>query len=115
MTLPLDQFKVFVTSLLATAQEKVDQFKVAFNDDPAEAMEWSNGAFQGAARLRVYSRVLQRLTAPGFDEKAYCDLLVFIRREVTVRAVNGCHSSSPTSDLMSTETLAAWARLLESF
>lgn len=80
-------------------------------EDWALSMERSHYAFEAAARHSVFTRVCNALTAK--DSKATIETLrTDITREIR-RLARPRHSSSPTSNLIHGETLAAWVEVLE--
>jgi hypothetical protein len=105
-------------------------FVERFNANPLDALSWSKGTFEATARAQIAADVLAALTLDGVPalvkphvkrgpddaRTEYNTLealeryaLAFVRR----KASSPSYSTSPTSNLAESETLAAWAHVLE--
>jgi len=81
-------------------------------EDWALSMERSHYAFEAAARRCVFSRVLGALTDK--DSNATIETLTaYATSEIRRLACRPRHSTSPTTNLIHGETLAAWVEVLE--
>ncbi len=92
--------------------------------DAAYAMEWGHVEFKAAARLKVFSTVvdamrLHREPDVGSGVMSYRNSLDHIRRyalrEMMQKARSGENSSSPTANLIEREELAAWSVVFDDF
>lgn len=103
----------FLTKRVADLAKILSDFKKGIGaEDWALSMERSHGAFEAAARHSVFSHVLDALSAN--DSKVTIkSLQEHATYEVHRMASRPRHSTSPTSNLMHGETLAAWVELLD--
>jgi hypothetical protein len=118
--------------LADTLREKLDReraviksFNIGLTEDPARAFESSISTFGAAARLRIYTQALQAITTSegkpelhrkkqdGTTFNTLDNLIEYSQKEVNRRAASPARSSSPTSNLMDQQYLAAWADVLE--
>lgn len=121
-----------LTALVATLLVKLDKerdviasFIKNLNDDPANALEWSKNCFAAAARLKIYGQAyraitkddgtpeLHRTRVDGSSFNTLDNLAEFSQKEVNSKARSPSYSSSPTTNLMEQEYLAAWSNILE--
>jgi hypothetical protein len=118
--------------LADTLREKLDReraviksFNIGLTEDPARAFESSISTFGAAACLRIYAQALQAITTSegkpelhrkkqdGTTFNTLDNLIEYSQKEVNRRAASPARSSSPTSNLMDQQYLAAWADVLE--
>ena len=96
------------------AQGKIDEFKLAFDKDPAHALEWADGVFEHVATLTVANRLIDYFADFGEDESRDIEAArTWVNNEVMIKSRNPPHSSSDTSNLLDTYILAAWASAYE--
>lgn len=111
---------------IAREQSVITSFVNAITSgEAARAFEGSSNSFNAAARLKVYGDVfsaitgsdgkpeLRRAKSDGTSFNTLDNLIEFSQKEVNRRATSQMRSSSPTSNLMSQEYLAAWAEVIE--
>lgn len=112
------QLKAWVEAEQSAATKSLDKFKENLEVNPHYAFEWSQAAFKAAGTLQMTGSVLRALEwyqkpetrspekecLEGIRDEAY--------RAVMGGARNPARSSSPTSNLIETETVRAWADLL---
>jgi hypothetical protein len=121
-----------LNGLVETLRSKIEKerdviasFTKSLAEDPSHAFEWSKNSFTAAARLKVYDQAhkaitqsrgtpeLYRKKSDGTAFNTLDNLIEFSQKEVNRRASSPSHSSSPTTNLMEQEYLAAWADILE--
>lgn len=88
-------------------------FKTCMGSDSfALSLERSHGAFEAAARLDVFKKVVDALS--GKDSKATLKTVKeYALRRVLSRSQSPRHSTSPTVNLVAQEMLAVWAWVFE--
>jgi hypothetical protein len=99
-----------------TAQSSISKLIQRLQEDPLNALSWSDDAFKDAARVKVYGQVLFSLRAFLNDEKqgvSPADVAKWGQEEVLRRAKYPKMSTSVPSNLAETYETAAWAELLE--
>lgn len=105
------------TSRRDSADKKIKKWQEDLATNPAYAMEWSASAFTAAAEHKVFSLLLNAITARTEKGETYQDIVKGItescQREVNMRARDSSRSTSATANLMNRELLAVWADVLE--
>lgn len=109
-----------VRSQIARAQATVDGFAARFAEDPVRAFEWSQGAIEAATRLDVFESAVLRLTdndgVPCLERDGK-STIESLRAYATDKIMHGArypaHSSSQVSNVVSQQTVSAWAQLVE--
>ena len=121
---PLTTFRTFVVGGMDFATEEIAKWTERVARNPVNAFEWSQGAFNAAARLNVYGRfaaVAQCVADP--DHQATLPNLVGMLRDDLLRSARSVapSSSSATANLltaMECEVIAGlvddWERHLSS-
>jgi hypothetical protein len=106
-------------------QGVIASFTKSLAEDPSYAFEWSKNSFTAAARLKVYRQAYEAITqsdgtpelhrkkADGSSFNTLDNIIEFSQKEVNRKASSPSHSSSPTTNLMDREYLAAWADIIE--
>lgn len=120
MEIKAESFKI--NALLATIAwelETSEQFLAKFAEevkaDPTHALEWSDSAFQKAARRKAYQHLEKALHNHGnVTQREALELYVKRMEDDVLRAASHSisNSSSPTSNLMLQATLREEAQLL---
>jgi len=88
------------------AQSELDAWKATFETNPAYAMEWSDSAFDTAAKLEVAHRILKIIQA---EHGGYDVAVREVKAQVFRGALYPSHSTSPTTNRMAEARLAAMA------
>jgi len=92
------------------AQSKIDEFKLAFDKDPAYALAWADGVFEYVATLTVSNLLVEYFSDFGENESRDIEAArTWVHETVMAKSRNPPHSSSDTSNLLDSYTLAAWA------
>jgi hypothetical protein len=122
-----DKLTALVNKLSAKMDEAraiIFEFTTKFAECPWTALE-SGSSFAAAARLKIYGMafdaivdtngkpVMTRTAADGTRFNTLDNLIEYSQKEVNRRASSPARSSSPTSNLMEQQYLAAWADILE--
>ena len=94
---------------IAEAQGTLDKFTANFATNPAQAFQWSDSAFNAAARLEITKRVLVWLQE-GAD---LAQVIQELNRQVRFNSRNPSHSTSTPHNLIEQCKLAATADLVE--
>lgn len=106
-------------------QKVIDSFTKGLAEDPARAFESSINSFAAAARLRIYVQAYEAITRDNGSVELYRkktdgssfntldNLIEYSQKEVNRRSSAPFRSSSPTSNLMEQEYLAAWADIID--
>ena len=106
-------------------QANIASFAKGLAEDPARACESSITSFAAAARLRIFNQAysaitksdgtveLNRKKSDGTFFNTLDNLAEYSQKEVNRRSSSPSRSSSPTSNLMEQEYLAAWSDILE--
>lgn len=101
--------------LLAKYQREIDtvvtglqDFKTKFDQAPAYAFSWSDGAFKAAAKLNVLQDVVSLLQ----DGESAQSIRDYLLDSVLHGSKYPAQSTSPTSNLIEQYTLAARAAIL---
>ncbi len=90
------------------ARKELDTWLVRVTgNNPANAFEWSGGAFAAAAKLSVYGRI-EAFFERGLSHEEIIDIY---NEEAMRRAGSTTHSTSPTSNLMEDEIRVAYANV----
>jgi hypothetical protein len=126
MTMKLAAFEETIARDETHQKERLAKWaaKLAQTEDPAYEMAWSTPAFEAAAELAVIGRI--RLTirnvranakTPGdvTDEAILAAVATTVRQEAMRGAACPEFSTSVVSNLMTTLTTRAWARMAERF
>jgi hypothetical protein len=90
--------------------QRLGEWKEKFREDAAHAFRWAGKAFEAAARIRVYTRIVDALR--GGKVTVYY-LKEHAQEQVNRQAAFAGQSTSPCSNLLEREILAAWAGVLE--
>lgn len=114
---------------LTKAHNSIASFAAEVVKNPAHTLEWSHSTFKCAARIHVLTMAMQSITDENGKPTAYKVhdegakglktwdtvpyLMDYAQREVNRRSGNAGMSTSPTSNLMDREMLAAWAEVIE--
>lgn len=114
---------------MTQAHNIVAQHIEALKKNAAQALEWSHSVFKAAAQISVFTQVIQGLTTDDGKPTAVKTrseapdkmqtwgtvpyVLEYAQKEVNRRSQNASSSTSPTSNLMDREILAAWAEVIE--
>jgi hypothetical protein len=115
-----DAFVRRTHSAIESCQHTLGRFHAAIDADPSSAMTWGMDAFRAAAMLKVQTIVLRWLDV--VDDDAYpnvtrASVVSMITneftRDVMREARSPSRSTSPTSNLMEQEILAAKATWLD--
>jgi hypothetical protein len=106
-------------------QKVIVSFTKSLAEDPARAFESSISSFAAAARLRIYVQAYEAITQDSGPVELYRkktdgtsfntldNLIEYSQKEVNRRSSAPFRSSSPTSNLMEQEYLAAWADVID--
>lgn len=92
------------------SQKEIDKFIVEMHKHPERALTWGGDIFTHAADLRVCELVERQIK----NGMAYADIMKSTMHEVIHGARRRERSTSVTSNEMSAEMLAAWARFYDS-
>ncbi len=105
----LDTLKERLTYDIKGYEKETKKFAERLLENPAYAMEWSQDMFQTAGRLHVARTVLVWIAKGNVN----------LRDQVTRLVVDGARfpasSSSPPSNLMHLQVVAAYGRFLSEF
>lgn len=97
-------------------QLEVERWADKLKADPCSAFEWSDGAFQAAARLWVGKALHVWLTGEGREEPVALDLVIKECRRNALRAAqHPKHSTSIPSNLMEQYKASAFAEFAMDF
>ena len=77
--------------------------------DPCYAFEWGDGAFEAAAKIRVFSYYLKAFE--GNPELTWYEAMNYAKDEVLQRAPSPPRPSSPTRNIMERLLLGVHARI----
>jgi len=109
----MDKQAYFIKRLesnIKACKESAQAFAEKFLKDPAYTLSWGTGAFENAAKLKVYDMVYTALTAETpCSIQAVKDTLM---DRVLHKSKYPPQSTSPCSNLMEQYELAAYAKLL---
>ena len=102
----LSRCMAWVVGVIADHEIKTAKLADGFAENPTHAMSWSIEFFTHAAQYQVARQLMNGyesgMTAKGVQEVAM--------REVMHKASNPSRSTSPTSNLVDQELLAAWTK-----
>lgn len=112
-----EKIQRWVKNTIESAQYTIAKFQENLAVNPAYAFEWSDGAFRAAADIKIAHFVQGFLDAEvpeGTTDEARVEHL---RKYATRQVMNGARSpkrsTSPCTNLLEQDELAAWANLLE--
>jgi len=91
---------------------KLAEFQEDFTKDPAYALTWSDQTFTNAARKRVYSTVLDALTAPK-SKATLASVKEHLQKQLMNDAKYPSKSTSAAHNLMHQAEVSAIATVLE--
>jgi hypothetical protein len=105
---------------IESAQHTIGKFHAAIDNDPAYAMSWGMDAYRAAATLKVQTIVLHTLTVAdddAFPNVTRANVVALLTKDFSVdimrEARSPARSTSPTSNLMEQEILAAKATWID--
>lgn len=113
------ELKAAAVNEISQAKASLEKFKASLDIDPSHAMEWSDRAFSAAAKVRVYSVIVESLEyietnrPPTTPEKWMEAFVAGLRQDVMNGARWGTNdSTSRGANFMRDHVLATKAELL---
>jgi hypothetical protein len=115
-----DAFVRRTHSAIESAQHTIGKFHAAIDSDPSYAMSWGMDAYRAAASMKVQTIVLRWLDVVNDDaypnvtrDNVVAMITNEFTRDVMREARSPARSTSPTSNLMEQEILAAKATWID--
>lgn len=101
-----------MASRVETARIRMTELSLKLLEHPVTALEWASDDFVHAARIQIYSQVIDTARKP--DTKADLFTLLKYAQEQAIRAaMYPQRSTSPCSNLMDQAKGTAWAEVYE--
>lgn len=111
MTEATERAKKIAADNIDSAEQVIVKFKKNLEENPAYAFEWSEGAFEAAAKIDVNKYALTMLT---HEKGGLVETIKQVRHQVLRGARNVESSTSHVSNLVNRFKTASLANLLES-
>jgi len=103
-----------LTEAIESADRAIEKFQAKLDSDPAYALEWSTGAFEAAAKKKVYSQVLAwAQAATATEEEDLRDKMgpYLVEQALNMASYIANKSTSPVSNLLKEYELQAWSKV----
>ena len=102
-----------VRGRLNEAEQHLEKYQKRFAEDPADALEWSEGVFGDAMRIRLYKAFLR-----AFDESAKIDDIReyrdgYLHKTMMTHVLSPARSTSACANIMSDAHARECARLID--